>query len=148
MISLNQEYETPDELFNPLNDEFHFDIDICASKFNHKLEKYYTKDDDCFSKDWSTTSWINPEFIRVKKYVKKAFEDSIKFGSTIVMLTLVKSNTNWWRDYIMNAKEVRFINQKIQFKNTSQGLRFPACIIIFSPHVDKTKWSVMKIIKD
>ena len=144
MASLSQEYETPDELFNILNNEFHFNIDICASEKNHKLDNYYSKNDDCFTKNWNTTSWINPEFIRVKKFVKKAYEDSTKFGSTIVMLVLSKTNTNWWRDYVMNSKEVRFINQKLQFKGTPQGLRFPACIVIFEPHIGKTKFSVMK----
>lgn len=141
--SQNQEYETPDPLFSLLNDEFHFAIDICASQENNKLERYYSKQDDCFTKDWSETSWINPEFMVVKKYIKKAFEDSTKFGSTIVMLTLSKTNTNWWRDYVMKAKEVRFINQKLQFKNTKQGLRFPACIIVFQPHEGNTEFFVM-----
>lgn len=144
MASLSQEYETPDPLFDQLNNEFHFMIDICASESNHKLPNYYTKQQNCFTKDWTQTSWINPEFVRVKKFVQKAFEDSMKFGSTIVMIIMVKSNTNWWRDYVMKAKEVRFINQKVQFKDTKQGLRFPCAIVIFAPHEGETKFSVLE----
>jgi site-specific DNA-methyltransferase (adenine-specific) len=142
MESNNQEYETPDEIFNPLHKEFHFEVDGCASEKNHKITTYHTKNDDYFSQDLNKTTWVNPEFVHVKKFVKKAYEDSQKFGSTIVMLILVKSNTNWWRDYIMNAKEVRFVNQKVQFVGTSQGLRFPACVVIFAPHTGNTKFSV------
>lgn len=144
MESLSQEYETPDEIFIPLNKEFNFEIDICATEENKKCLQYYTKERDCFTQNWNQTSWINPEFVIVKKFVKKAYEDSQKFKSTIVMLVLVKSNTNWWRDYVMKAKEVRFINQKVTFKNQEQGLRFPACIVIFEPHEGDTKFSVFE----
>lgn len=144
MISLNQEYETPDELFDSLNKEFNFEVDMCASIKNHKLPFYYTKKDDCFTKKLNCTTWCNPPFYSVKKFVKYNFEQSKNEGSTIVMLILVKSNTNWWRDYVFKAKEVRFINQKLQFKNTKQGLRFPACIVIFKPHENVTQWSVME----
>ncbi len=34
--STKDDYETPDEVYDPLNDEFHFTIDVCADKDNHK----------------------------------------------------------------------------------------------------------------
>ena len=57
---------------------------------------------------------------------------------------MIKSNTNWWRDYVMKAKEVRFINQKVQFVGMPQGLRFPCAIVIFQPHEGKTKFTVFE----
>lgn len=142
MTSISQEYETPDEIFVPLHKEFNFKLDGCASSINCKVDNYYSKQDDCFTKNWDKTTWVNPEFYTVRKFVRKAYEDSEKFNCTIVMLFLVKSNTNWWSDYVMKAKEVRFINQKVQFKGTDQGLRFPACIVVFEPHKGKTQFSV------
>ncbi len=145
MESISQEHETPNEIFKPLDNEFNFEIDLCATKENAKCPIYYTKKDDCFTKDWNKTSWANIEFVRAKKYAKRMFEHSKKFGSTLVMLCTVKSNTNWWRDYVMNSKEVRFINGKVYFKGTknTQGLRFPCAIVVFSPHKGDTKFSVM-----
>ena len=143
MISISQEYETPDNIFKPLDDEFNFMCDLAASELNHKCSSYYTIEQDAFSRNWGGVNWINPPFNKVGKWVKKAHEDSNKFKSTIVMLILVKSNTNWFRDFVMDSKEVRFINQKVHFKNTPQGLRFPACIVIFSPHEGKTKFSII-----
>lgn len=143
MISISQEYETPDNIFEPLNQEFDFKCDLAASVLNHKCPEYYTIETDGFLRDWYGINWINPPFKTVGKWVKKAYEDSIKYNSTIVMIILVKANTNWWRDCVMKSKEVRFINQKVQFKDTPQGLRFPACIVVFSPHKEDTKFSVM-----
>jgi len=144
MLSLSQEHETPDDLFETLHKEFNFQTDLAASELNHKLSHYYTKDNDALSYNWHGRNWLNQPFNKVGKWVEKAYKDSKKYKSTIVMLVLVKANTNWWRDYIFKAKEVRFINQKIQFKNTEQGLRFPACIVVFQPHRGSTKWRVIK----
>lgn len=141
MTSLMQEYETPDEIFLPLHKEFNFQVDLAGSESNHKLKEYYSKKDDAFKHDWYGRCWLNPEFITVGKWVKKAYLDSQKHHSTIVMLILSKTNTNWWRDYVMKAKEIRFINQKVRFKNTKQGLRFPACIVVFEDHQGDTKFS-------
>lgn len=144
MASDSQEHESPDEIFNPLNKEFRFKIDLCASKKNAKLSRYYTKEDDCFTKDWDETSWANIEFKYARRYIKKAYYDSLKFKSTLVILCTVKSNTNWWADWVMKSKEVRFIKDKVYFKGekNTQGLRFPCAIVVFGPHRGVTKFSI------
>ena len=147
MKSFNQEYETPDELYNMLHDEFHFECDLAASEQIHKHENYYSIENNAFSYNWLGVNWLNCEWKNVGKWTKRAFEQNEKFNSTVVMLMMVKSNTNWWRDCVMQAKEVRFINQKLQFKNTEPGLRFPTCIVVFQPHFEKTKFSVLEIPK-
>lgn len=50
--SNSEEWGTPQELFNRLNEEFNFTIDICASKENAKCHKYYTKEEDALKKEW------------------------------------------------------------------------------------------------
>ena len=37
-------WATPQDLFDELNNEFHFDIDVCADESNHKCDKYYSKE--------------------------------------------------------------------------------------------------------
>ena len=145
MKSISQEHGTPDEIFDPLHEEFNFKIDLCASHKNALLPKYYTKKDDLFTKEIKETGFANIEFVRAKKFAKYFYEQTQKHNSTVVMLCTVKSNTNWWRDYVMKAKEVRFINGKVYFKgtNNTQGLRFPCAIVIFSPHKGSTKFSIL-----
>jgi phage N-6-adenine-methyltransferase len=62
--SQNGEWETPPEVFNPLNDEFHFVLDVCASDLNHKCDEYFTMEDDCFRQSWVREGyfWMNPEY--------------------------------------------------------------------------------------
>lgn len=50
--SNSEEWGTPQELFNRLNEEFNFAFDICASKENAKCHKYYTKEEDALKQEW------------------------------------------------------------------------------------------------
>lgn len=53
MFSSNtDEWATPKDFFDRLDQEFHFNLDPCANADNHKCETYYTKDQDGLSKDW------------------------------------------------------------------------------------------------
>lgn len=46
------EYETPIEIFEGLDEEFHFTLDPCATDQNHKCQMYFTKDQDGLLQDW------------------------------------------------------------------------------------------------
>jgi site-specific DNA-methyltransferase (adenine-specific) len=53
MFSSNSdEWSTPQDVFDILDQEFRFTLDPCASESNHKCERYFTKDDDGLSMDW------------------------------------------------------------------------------------------------
>jgi phage N-6-adenine-methyltransferase len=62
--SASGEWETPPEVFNPLNAEFRFVLDVCASVENHKCDEYFTMEDDCFKQSWVRDGyfWMNPEY--------------------------------------------------------------------------------------
>lgn len=54
-MSQSNEWSTPQDFFDGLNEEFHFDLDPCADETNHKCEKYFTKEDDGLSQNWGGT---------------------------------------------------------------------------------------------
>lgn len=51
-MSEKSDWETPQELFDKLHEEFHFTLDAAASDHNHKLPRYYTESTDGLSQDW------------------------------------------------------------------------------------------------
>jgi phage N-6-adenine-methyltransferase len=124
------EYETPDEIFNPLNEEFGFTLDVCADKDNAKCELFYSKEQDSLSRKWQGVCWMNPPFGReMKKWVKKAYE-SWKEGATVVCLLPSRTNTLWWHDWVMKG-DVRFIKGEVTFKGQKNGLWMPMSIVVF-----------------
>lgn len=48
----SDEWETPQDLFDDLNNEFHFTLDACASAENRKVEKYYDLVSDGLKNSW------------------------------------------------------------------------------------------------
>lgn len=62
------DWETPQWLFNQLDDEFHFTLDPCCTAENAKCRKYYTKAENGLEQDWKgETVFCNPPYSRGKK---------------------------------------------------------------------------------
>lgn len=53
--SNTDQWSTPQDFFDKLNDEFHFTLDPCADHSNHKCDLYFTVEDDGLSKNWGGT---------------------------------------------------------------------------------------------
>ncbi|EFE88166.1 prophage L54a, N-6-adenine-methyltransferase [Bifidobacterium breve DSM 20213 = JCM 1192] len=51
-MSNRMNWETPQELFDQLDAEFHFTLDAASSATNHKCQKYYTAEDSAFDHEW------------------------------------------------------------------------------------------------
>ena len=50
-------WETPQDFFDELNDEFGFDLDVCALPENAKCINFYTPDQNGLSKQWDGVVW-------------------------------------------------------------------------------------------
>lgn len=50
--SASAEWETPQDLFNQLDREFHFTLDACATPENAKVQKFFTAEDDGLMQSW------------------------------------------------------------------------------------------------
>jgi len=69
-------WATPQDLFDRLNAEYHFTLDVCAIPENAKCDKYFTPEMDGLKCDWKDNiCWMNPPYGReISKWVKKAHE--------------------------------------------------------------------------
>ena len=50
--SKTDEWATPQELFDKLNDEFHFTLDVAANADNAKCKQYFDKNKNGLNWDW------------------------------------------------------------------------------------------------
>lgn len=126
-------WETPKGFFDKLNDEFHFDLDVCALPANAKCKKYYTPEDDGLSKPWRGVCWCNPPYGReIGSWVRRAFLSSVA-GATVVMLLPARTDTRWFHDYIYEKSgvEVRFIRGRLKFGGCENSAPFPSMVVIF-----------------
>lgn len=50
--SKTEMWETPQDLFDRLNNKYHFDYDVCAIQENAKCQQYYTPEIDGLKQKW------------------------------------------------------------------------------------------------
>lgn len=128
------DWETPPAFFTDLNREFHFTIDVAADEHNYKCERFYTERDDGLLQDWGgETVWCNPPYSRGQQdlFVKKAYEESRKPGTTVVMLIPARTDAARFHDYILGKAEVRFIRGRIKFVGAEHGAPFPSMVVVW-----------------
>lgn len=129
MFSSNTDlWATPQVFFDKLNEEFHFDVDVCALPENAKCGNFYTPDDDGLKQVWEGTVWCNPPYGReIGKWVKKAAESN----TTVVMLLPARTDTSWFHEYIYGKAEVRFVKGRLKFGDGTNSAPFPSMVVVF-----------------
>lgn len=129
-------WETPQDLFDKLNNEFQFTLDVCATPENAKCDKFYTKEQDGLEHPRKGTVWCNPPYGRgIGQWVRRALFASVS-GSTVVMLLPARTDTKWFHDYIYkrNNVEIRFIRGRLKFGGSKNSAPFPSMVVVFMPH--------------
>lgn len=116
--SKSDEWETPQELFDRLDEEFHFTLDPCATHENHKCDKYYTIEENGLNQQWTNeTVFMNPPYGRqIGIWVQKAWFESKHNNATVVCLIPSRTDTTWFHN-ICTTGEIRFIKGRLKFKN-------------------------------
>lgn len=137
------EWETPQWLFDKLNAEFKFDLDVCATDKNTKCKNFCI--DALRASDWGSENeaFMNPPYSTPKPFVEMAYSQS-KFRK-IVCLLKVDPSTTWWAifwDHELHKPrpgiEIRYLPRRLKFdvpKNLRRdkkynGPTFPTCIVI------------------
>ena len=130
--SKTDEWATPIDFFEKLNERYHFDLDVCATDDNAKCSRYFTKADDGLYQEWSGTCWMNPPYGRaIGQWVKKAYESSQAVGVTVVCLLPARTDTAWWHDYCMKG-DITFIRGRLKFGDGKNSAPFPSAVVVFS----------------
>ncbi len=124
-------WETPQDLFEELDNVFHFTTDVCALPENAKCEHFYSPQQDGLAQDWSGSCWMNPPYGgQIAKWMKKAYESSLD-GTTVVCLVPVRSDTRWWHDYVAKAAHIEFFKGRLKFSGAKSSAPFPSALVVF-----------------
>ncbi|MGY3710179.1 DNA N-6-adenine-methyltransferase [Lactococcus lactis subsp. lactis] len=126
-------WSTPWNFFEKLNDEFHFTLDPCSTHENAKCYKHFTIEEDGLLQDWGNeVVFCNPPYGRqIKDWVKKAYEESQKNNTTVVMLIPARTDTIYFHEYIYHKAEIRFIKGRLKFGDAKNAAPFPSMVVIF-----------------
>ena len=132
--SKTDEWSTPQDFFDKLNEEFHFDLDVCANDTNHKCDMYYSQKQDGLKMPWKGhIVWCNPPYGRnIGEWVKTAYYEHNANGTTIVMLLPARTDTKWFHEYILGTAHIRFIRGRLKFGGCKENAPFPSMVIVYN----------------
>lgn len=131
--SKSNEWTTPQELFDKLNEEFNFNLDPCSTDENHKCDRYFTKKQDGLKQDWGGQRvFVNPPYgTEISKWVEKSYREGIKDNTLVVMLIPARTDTKYFHDFILHRSEIRFIKGRLKFGEGKNSAPFPSMLVIF-----------------
>lgn len=137
--SKNDDWETPQDLFDSLNEEFHFSLDPCCAHENAKCEKRYTVAENGLTQDWSgETVFCNPPYGReLPKWIQKCAEESQKKDTLVVMLIPARTDTKAFHEYIYGKAELRFVKGRLKFGGSKNAAPFPSMVVVFNKELKK-----------
>jgi len=128
------EWATPQWLFDLLDQEFNFHLDVCATPENAKCKRFFTKKHGALKQSWEGMCWMNPPYgNEISEWMKKARE-SANEGATVVCLVPGAYETEWFQQSA-EIGEVRLIsNGRVKWRDMTSA-PFPSAIIILGPEV-------------
>jgi site-specific DNA-methyltransferase (adenine-specific) len=129
--SEKDDWTTPRDLFEELDAEFHFTVDLCASVENALCEKFYTAENSCLDADFSGERvFCNPPYgSKTGVFVEKCA--NLGGVNDVVMLLPARTDTKYFHEYIYNKAEIRFIKGRLKFGGAKCHAPFPSMIVIF-----------------
>lgn len=130
--SKTSEWATPQDLFNKLDEKYHFNLDPASTDENAKCENHFTVEDDGLSREWGGYKvFCNPPYGReIGKWVEKGYKESQKQNTTVVMLLPARTDTKWFHDYCLKG-EIEFIRGRLKFGDSKNSAPFPSMVVAF-----------------
>lgn len=130
-------WSTPQALFNRLDAEFHFTVDVAADAANTKCPLYFDIVTNGLAQSWAGhVWWCNPPYGRsLAKWTTKAVHESVH--SVGVMLLPARTDTQWFHRDVLEAAELRFIQGRLHFGGALTAAPFPSCLAIFRPRLSR-----------
>lgn len=136
-----EDWETPQWLFDFLNDRFAFTLDAAADEFNTKCDNYFSEKNNALLQSWQGHNvFINPPFSReygkrtknyLPKWVHKMWKEALYPNTLVVALLPARTGTQWWHPYVTSADEVIFVKGRLHFSNSPTGAPFNSAIVIW-----------------
>jgi len=127
----SDEWATPQQVFEKLDQEFHFQADVAATSENAKCDRYFSIQNSGLDNDWAERN-CNPPYSQIKAWVLKARREQLD-GNLTVILIPARTDTSYFHDsiYLKPNVEIRFLRGRLRFNGLKKDAPFPSMVVIF-----------------
>jgi phage N-6-adenine-methyltransferase len=136
------DWGTPQGLFDLLNQEFAFDLDVCADDVNHKCDQYLTKEMDALEINWWGKCFANPPFSQVDKFLMKLILE-LREGHIELGVALVAARTDTAAMFLASsyAGETRFLKGRVSYLVYPTPWQRGACASLIGVTISPNSWA-------
>lgn len=125
----NQDWETPWNLFNLLDEKFNFTIDGAADALNSKCDAYISEKHNAHKVELqSEVIFCNPPYNNMDPWVDTFLRWST--DNIVVILCQDRTDTNWFKRLWKEANQVWFLHKRVNFIGTVTGNNRGATIFV------------------
>ena len=155
-VDIKDLWESPKPLYNTLDREFEFDVDICASVSNSLALNCFTEEYSALDHEWNeyyktSVAFINPPYSLTETFITRAAQQAEKHNITVVALVNANTDTKWFADAVKSSNEVRLITGRVGFirpdGGKANGNPKGQCIIIWRGNC-KTPCQITMVSRD
>lgn len=139
----NDDFMTPQYIFEQLNMMFNFTADVAATKENKKCELFYSKEENALENNWYGRCFCNPPFSQKAEFIKKAFAEVMLGNCSIcvMILPLNSMDTKAWHTYIEGKFHYEILKGRIAFidpetKEPKKGNNSGTVIVYFRKRIE------------
>lgn len=133
------EARTPDWLFKWLDSDYHFEIDLAATKMNKHCRDYFCENDDALSQEWAngySVGFCNPPYSNIGPWFDKATFEALH-GFTTVFVVPTFNGDSYWKIASKYATKIINIIGRVEFLRPDgtpfKGNPRGTCIVVFTP---------------
>lgn len=137
------DWQTPDEILDPLTRWFRVDTDPCAGRdtqigcsINYR-NTADTGEDDGLIRPWRGTCYVNPPYGRtLSSWVERAELAYRRSDCEVIMLLPARTDTQWWQS-CWKADAVCFWKGRIKFVGAENSAPFPSALVYWGDRVSR-----------
>lgn len=132
--STYQNWETPPELFNSLNEIFNFTVDAAADAGNTKCTKYFSEDNSALTQPWKgNVVFCNCPYDQQDAFIEKAIYELSTNNVTSVFLIPSRTETKRWQKSVFPfSRYIVFLKGRLKFSGSKNSAPFPSAIVVFT----------------
>ena len=128
--SASDHWSTPTHVYEALHEEFKFEYDPCP----------LMSSESGLLKDWKGRVFCNPPYSAIDAFLRKGLGELAEGNVTLlVYLIPSRTDTRWFHDYCIKAREIRFLRGRLRFGDAKNCAPFPSMLVIFD------KWELPKM---
>jgi|APHM01.1.fsa_nt_gi DNA N-6-adenine-methyltransferase (Dam). len=115
-------WQTPDTLWQPIDNRDNIDLDPCAAKDTNIGDTSYTIEDNGLAQPWSGTVWLNPPFSYKNKWFNKLEQEASNCDRIYVITPDSTNVQSWWHNKLAPMCDwAWFSNGRVKYIDPQTG---------------------------